>query len=67
MTYPTHGGERFAIVRPDDDHQSLVVGTTMREEYFRELGQLIASGRQLSDSERVEFLARHDQYSVPAD
>ena len=37
-----------------------------REEYFRELGELIASGRQLSESERAAFLARHDQYSAPA-
>jgi quercetin dioxygenase-like cupin family protein len=33
-----------------------------RERYFIELAELAASGRTLSDEERVEFLARHDQY-----
>jgi mannose-6-phosphate isomerase-like protein (cupin superfamily) len=35
-----------------------------REQYFRELSERIASGRQYSDEERAEFLARHDQYEV---
>jgi quercetin dioxygenase-like cupin family protein len=35
-----------------------------REEYFRELGERVASGRQYSDSERAEFMARHDQFEV---
>ncbi len=35
-----------------------------REEYFRELAERISSGRQYSDEERAEFLARHDQYEV---
>ena len=35
-----------------------------REAYFRELGERIASGRQYSDEERAEFMARHDQYEV---
>jgi quercetin dioxygenase-like cupin family protein len=35
-----------------------------REQYFLELAELAASGRELSDAERAEFLARHDQYMV---
>jgi mannose-6-phosphate isomerase-like protein (cupin superfamily) len=33
-----------------------------RENYFRELAELIDSGRQMSPEEYTEFLARHDQY-----
>lgn len=35
-----------------------------RERYFTELAELAASGRTLSDAERTEFLARHDQYQA---
>ncbi len=35
-----------------------------RENYFRELAELIDSGRELSPEEYTEFLARHDQYMV---
>ena len=35
-----------------------------REEYFRELGERIASGRRFSDAERAEFMARHDQFEA---
>lgn len=37
-----------------------------RENYFRELAELMDSGRraELSDEEYAEFLARHDQYMV---
>jgi mannose-6-phosphate isomerase-like protein (cupin superfamily) len=35
-----------------------------REQYFRELAEVIASGRQYTDDERTDFLARHDQYEV---
>ncbi len=35
-----------------------------REEYFRELGERIASGRIYTDAERAEFMARHDQFEV---
>jgi mannose-6-phosphate isomerase-like protein (cupin superfamily) len=35
-----------------------------RERYFKELAEIADSGRQLTDEERVEFLARHDQYMV---
>ncbi|HEY4023273.1 MAG TPA: cupin domain-containing protein [Pseudonocardiaceae bacterium] len=33
-----------------------------RQRYFTELAELATSGRTMSDAERVEFLARHDQY-----
>ncbi|CAN5629390.1 hypothetical protein BH20CHL7_BH20CHL7_06640 [soil metagenome] len=33
-------------------------------DHFRELAELVASGRQLTDDERADFLARHDQYEV---
>jgi quercetin dioxygenase-like cupin family protein len=35
-----------------------------RERYFLELAELVASGRELSQPERTEFLARHDQFMV---
>ncbi|MBV1853708.1 cupin domain-containing protein [Catellatospora tritici] len=35
-----------------------------REEYFRELAEIGASGRTLSEGEWVELWARHDQYQV---
>jgi quercetin dioxygenase-like cupin family protein len=37
---------------------------TPREEYFLEGAEIAESGRQLSQEERAEFLARHDQYMV---
>lgn len=37
-----------------------------RERYFRELAEIRESGRSLSEQEWTEFLARHDQYSVPS-
>jgi quercetin dioxygenase-like cupin family protein len=35
-----------------------------REKYFLETAEIARSGQQLSDEERTEFLARHDQYMV---
>jgi quercetin dioxygenase-like cupin family protein len=35
-----------------------------REDYFRELGDRIASGRTYTDAERAAFMARHDQFAV---
>jgi quercetin dioxygenase-like cupin family protein len=35
-----------------------------RENYFRELAELLGSGRRLPPEEYAEFLARHDQYMV---
>jgi len=35
-----------------------------REEYFRGLAEIAASGRKLSPDEMTAFLARHDQYMV---
>ncbi len=37
---------------------------TPREKYFLESAEIAMSGRQLTDEERAEFLARHDQYMV---
>ena len=38
-----------------------------REAYFRELAERIASGLTYTDAERAEFMARHDQFEVPAE
>jgi mannose-6-phosphate isomerase-like protein (cupin superfamily) len=35
-----------------------------REAYFEELAEIARTGRQLSDEEWTELLARHDQYMV---
>jgi quercetin dioxygenase-like cupin family protein len=35
-----------------------------RERYFLEAAEIARSGRALTDEERTEFLARHDQYMV---
>lgn len=35
-----------------------------REAYFEGLAEIAASGRELTDEERTEFLRRHDQYPV---
>src|SRR4051794_36024358 len=35
-----------------------------REQYFRELAEIFASGRTLNADEWVEFWARHDQFPV---
>ncbi|HEX3780938.1 MAG TPA: hypothetical protein VHX38_14830 [Pseudonocardiaceae bacterium] len=35
-----------------------------RERYFRELAEQADSGRTLTEEQRREFLARHDQYQV---
>jgi quercetin dioxygenase-like cupin family protein len=35
-----------------------------REEYFLEVAEMARTGRQLTQEERTEFLARHDQYMV---
>jgi oxalate decarboxylase/phosphoglucose isomerase-like protein (cupin superfamily) len=35
-----------------------------REGYFEELAEIARTGRQLSDDEWTELLARHDQYMV---
>ena len=38
-----------------------------REAYFRELAERLASGRTYTDAERAEFMARYDQFEVPAE
>jgi uncharacterized RmlC-like cupin family protein len=42
----------------------LFASGALREAYFEGLAELAASGRELSDEERTEFLRRHDQYTV---
>jgi hypothetical protein len=37
---------------------------TPREQYFLEAAEIARTGRQLTQEERTEFLARHDQYMV---
>lgn len=37
---------------------------TPREAYFQELAEILASGRVLSDAERDDLLARHDQFDA---
>jgi hypothetical protein len=34
---------------------------------FTELGEIVASGRQLSEAEVADFYRRHDQYMVDVD
>jgi mannose-6-phosphate isomerase-like protein (cupin superfamily) len=40
---------------------------TPREEFFSELAEIVASGRQLSEAELAAFYQRHDQYMVDVD
>jgi len=50
---------------PGDEPSSMLIlfaPGPPREKYFRELGEIRATGRELTDDEWTEFLARHDQY-----
>ena len=38
-----------------------------REAFYRELAEVSASGRQLSDAELADLYHRHDQYTVDVD
>lgn len=62
---PHHGVHAF---RNDADVSAsmliLFAPAPPRENYFRELAEVRASGRTLTDDELAQFLARHDQYSV---
>jgi mannose-6-phosphate isomerase-like protein (cupin superfamily) len=52
---------------PGDEPSSMLIlfaPGAPREEYFHGLAEIRASGRELSQQEWTEFLARHDQYSV---
>jgi mannose-6-phosphate isomerase-like protein (cupin superfamily) len=52
---------------PSDEPSSMLIlfaPAPPRERYFRELAELRATGRTLTDEEQREFLARHDQYAV---
>lgn len=52
---------------PSDEPSSMLIlfaPGAPREKYFRELAEIRASGRELTEGEWAEFLAQHDQYSV---
>ncbi|MPZ63310.1 MAG: cupin domain-containing protein [Propionibacteriales bacterium] len=52
---------------PSDEPSSMLIlfaPGAPRESYFRELVEIRDSGRTPTDDEWIEFLARHDQYSV---
>jgi quercetin dioxygenase-like cupin family protein len=56
-----------AFENSSDTHASMLIlfaPGAPREDYFRELGEMIAAGTELSPEERTAFLARHDQYEV---
>jgi uncharacterized cupin superfamily protein len=62
---PEHGVHGFR--NDSDDPASFLIlfaPGTPREEFFSELADIIASGRQLSDEELADFYHRHDQYTV---
>jgi quercetin dioxygenase-like cupin family protein len=54
--------------KPDENAPSsmlfLFAPGAPRESYFEELAEIVASGRELSKEEWVEFWARHDQFAV---
>jgi quercetin dioxygenase-like cupin family protein len=64
--YVPEGGIHAFGNESDEPAQMLILFAPAppRETYFRELAELIDSGRQLSPEERAEFLAKHDQYMV---
>jgi mannose-6-phosphate isomerase-like protein (cupin superfamily) len=58
-------GGVHAFRNDGDDRASMLIlfaPGAPRERYFIELAEHATSGRTLSDAERTEFLARHDQY-----
>jgi quercetin dioxygenase-like cupin family protein len=64
--YVAEGGIHAFGNESDESAQILILFAPAppRENYFRELAELIDSGRQPSPEEYTEFLARHDQYMV---
>ena len=62
---PEHGVHGFR--NDTNDRASFLVlfsPGTPREEFFTELADMAASGRQLSQNELIDFYQRHDQYMV---
>jgi uncharacterized RmlC-like cupin family protein len=52
---------------PSDEPSSMLIlfaPGAPREQYFRGLAEIRASGRTLTEDEWTEFLAQHDQYSA---
>jgi quercetin dioxygenase-like cupin family protein len=64
--YVPEGGIHGFRIDPDREASMLILFAPgpPREQYFEELAEIVESGRQLSDEEMTEFLARHDQYMV---
>jgi mannose-6-phosphate isomerase-like protein (cupin superfamily) len=64
--YVAEGGIHAFRNESDERAQMLILFAPAppRENYFRELAELLDSGRQLSPEEYTEFLARHDPYMV---
>lgn len=55
---------------PSDEPSSMLIlfaPGAPREQYFRGLAEIRASGRELTEDEWAEFMARHDQYNIAAD
>jgi quercetin dioxygenase-like cupin family protein len=65
---PEHGVHGF---RNDTDEPCgflvLFAPGAAREAFFRELAEIAASGRKLSDEELTDLYHRHDQYTVEVD
>jgi quercetin dioxygenase-like cupin family protein len=65
---PEHGVHGF---RNDTDEMAsflvLFAPGTPREEFFRELAEVSASGRELSEADWADLYHRHDQYTVDLD
>ncbi len=64
--YVPEGGVHGFRNDSDDPARMLILFApgAPREEYFRELAANAAAGRELSEQEWAELLARHDQYPV---
>lgn len=64
--YVPEGGTHGYRNDTDDPAAMLVLFApgAPREDYFRELAEIAAAGRTLTDTEWVELWARHDQYPV---
>jgi quercetin dioxygenase-like cupin family protein len=64
--YVAEGGVHAFRNDSDERAQMLILFAPAppRENYFKELAELLDSGRQLTPEEYTEFLARHDQYMV---
>jgi quercetin dioxygenase-like cupin family protein len=64
--YVPEGGIHAFRNDSDADASMLILFApgTPRENFFRELTEILQSGRTLSEEEWVEFYAKHDQYNL---